>query len=96
MIRTPRGGSRAFRPPRLPERRPTTTGPPPSRLASRRVRSRHIVLAVTLVFIAGLTALSVLDMVRNGVNPVNVLSILILIFFWVGIGGALRGPTGRR
>lgn len=49
-----------------------------------------------MLFIAGLTALTVRDMVRNGVDPVNVLSILILIFIWVGIGGALRGPTRKR
>lgn len=60
------------------------------------MRSRRVLLAVTLVFIAGLTALTVLDMVRNGINALNVLSILILLFFWVGIGGALTGPTSRR
>lgn len=57
--------------------------------------ARRILLVVTLVFIAGFSALTVLDMVRNGVNPVNVLSILILLFFWVGIVGALRAPWRR-
>ncbi len=57
--------------------------------------SRRVLLAVTLLFIAGLTALSVLDMVNNGVNPVAVLSLLLLIFFWIAIVGALRVPPRR-
>lgn len=60
------------------------------------MRSRRVLLIVTLLFIAGFTALTVLDMVRNGVDALNVLSILILLFFWVGIGGALKDQIGRR
>ncbi len=60
------------------------------------MRSRRVLLIVTLLFIAGFTALTVLDMVRNGVDALNVVSILILLFFWVGIGGALKDQTGRR
>lgn len=52
--------------------------------------SRRLLLVVTLLFIAGLTALTVLDMVNNGVNALSVVSFVILLFFWVAIGGALR------
>lgn len=57
--------------------------------------SRRVLLVVTLLFIAGLTGLTVLDMVRNGVNPLSVISFVILLFFWVAIGGALRGSDRR-
>lgn len=56
---------------------------------------RRALLTVTLIFIAGLTALTVIDLIRNGVNALNVLSILILGLFWVGIVGALRAPSRR-
>ncbi|HWD64651.1 MAG TPA: hypothetical protein VG405_05715 [Solirubrobacteraceae bacterium] len=58
--------------------------------------SRRVLLVVTLLFIAGLTALTVLDMVRNGVNALSVVSFVILLFFWVAIGGALRDSDRRR
>ena len=57
--------------------------------------SRRVLLVVTLIFIAGFSALTVLDMVHNGLNPVNILSILILLFLWVGIVGALRASSDR-
>jgi hypothetical protein len=60
------------------------------------VTSRRVLLVVTLLFIAGLTALTVLDMVRNGVNALSVVSFVILLFFWVAIGGALRDSDRRR
>jgi NADH:ubiquinone oxidoreductase subunit 6 (subunit J) len=54
--------------------------------------SRVVVLAVTVVFIAGLAALTVSDFVNHGVTVVGVLAILILVLFAVGIVGALRHP----
>ena len=57
--------------------------------------SRRLLLVLTLLFIAGLTALTVLDMVHNGVNALSVISFVILLFFWVAIGGALRAPKRR-
>jgi hypothetical protein len=59
------------------------------------VTSRRLILVVTLLFIAGLTALTVLDMVHNGVNALSVVSFVILLFFWVAIGGALRASDRR-
>lgn len=53
---------------------------------------RRALLLVTLVFIAGLATLTVIDLVRNGVSPLDVISIMILIFFSIGILGALRTP----
>lgn len=57
--------------------------------------SRRLILVVTLLFIAGLIALTVLDMVHNGVNALSVVSFVILLFFWVAIGGALRASDRR-
>jgi hypothetical protein len=59
------------------------------------VTSRRVILLVTLLFIAGLTALTVLDMVHSGVNALSVVSFVILLFFWVAIVGALRASAGR-
>ncbi|HWD84339.1 MAG TPA: hypothetical protein VG321_01220 [Solirubrobacteraceae bacterium] len=57
--------------------------------------SRRLILVVTLLFITGLAALTVLDMIRNGLNALSIVSFVILLFFWVAIGGALRA-TDRR
>ncbi len=59
------------------------------------MNKRRGLLSITLVFIAGLTALTGVDLARNGVNALDVLSIMILLFFWVGIVGALRAPRRR-
>jgi hypothetical protein len=59
------------------------------------VTSRRLLLVVTLLFIAILTGLTILDMVRNGVNALSVISFVILLFFWVAIGGALRASDRR-
>lgn len=53
---------------------------------------RTAVLAIALVFIAGLGALTVIDFVHNGLTAVGVLAVLILALFTVGIVGALRHP----
>ena len=51
---------------------------------------RQAILFVVLLFIALLVALTVTDIVRNGVSPVDVLAILVLVLFSTGIVGALR------
>jgi hypothetical protein len=53
---------------------------------------RLAILTIALVFIAGLGALTVIDMVRYGVSAVDVLAILVLVLFTTGIVGALRQP----
>ena len=52
-------------------------------------------LTIALVFIAGLTALTVADLVRNGLNALDVLAGLIIVLFLVGIVGALRHPPSE-
>ena len=51
---------------------------------------RQTILFVVLLFIALLVALTVTDIARNGVSPVDVLAILVLVLFSTGIVGALR------
>jgi hypothetical protein len=53
---------------------------------------RRTILVTTLLFLAMLAALTVWGLINNGVTPVSVISIMILIFFWIGIVGALRTP----
>ena len=53
---------------------------------------RRALLIITLVFIGALAALTGIDVVRNGLSPLDVVSILILVFFSIGIVGALREP----
>jgi hypothetical protein len=56
---------------------------------------RLAILTIALVFIAGLGALTVIDMVRYGVSAVDVLAILVLVLFTTGIVGALRQPPSE-
>jgi hypothetical protein len=53
---------------------------------------RLVVLAITLVFIAALGVLTVLDFVNNGVSALGILALLIVALFSIGIVGALRHP----
>ena len=53
---------------------------------------RKTVLAVTLVFIAGLGALTIEDFIRHGVTAVGIIAVAILALFSIGIVGALRQP----
>jgi hypothetical protein len=53
---------------------------------------RGSVLALALAFIAILAALTVLDIVHNGFNGLDLVAIAILGLFTVGILGALRHP----
>jgi hypothetical protein len=54
--------------------------------------TRTIVLIITLVFIAGLAALTINAFAQNGFSVVGVIAIGILVLFSVGIVGALRTP----
>ena len=53
---------------------------------------RLVVLAITLVFIAGLGALTVQDVVSNGLTVLDVVAVFVLVLFAFGIVGALRHP----
>jgi hypothetical protein len=56
---------------------------------------RYVLLAVTLVFIAGMGLLTALDIAHTGLNWLNVLAILILVLFATGIVGALLEPPRK-
>jgi hypothetical protein len=56
---------------------------------------RLVVLAIALVFIGLLGALTVSDFVNHGVTGLGVLSVLVLVLFSVGIVGALRHPPDQ-
>lgn len=50
---------------------------------------RQLILIVVLLFIAALAALTVSDIVNNGFNALDVVSLLVLGLFTTGIVGAL-------
>jgi hypothetical protein len=56
---------------------------------------RSAVLAIALVFIAGLAFLTVAAAIEQGVTVASFISAFILILLAVGIVGALRNPPGR-
>ncbi len=56
---------------------------------------RAVVLIVALLFIAMLGALTVSDLVRNGVTPLAIVAIAVLVLFMIGIVGALRQPPSE-
>ena len=56
---------------------------------------RGAVLAIAVMFIAALAALTVLDMVHYGVSALDVLATLVLVLFMTGIVGALRQPPNE-
>jgi hypothetical protein len=53
---------------------------------------RTVLLIVVLAFIGGLGLLTALDIHHHGVNWLDVLAILILLLFGIGIVGALLEP----
>jgi hypothetical protein len=53
---------------------------------------REAVLAIVLVFIAALLALTIHALVQSGPDILTVLSLLVLAMFGFGIVGALRHP----
>jgi hypothetical protein len=56
---------------------------------------RLAVLIIALAFIAGMAALTVLDIVHHGLTVVSVLALGIIFLFAVGIVGALRHPPAE-
>jgi hypothetical protein len=50
---------------------------------------RFLLLAVVVAFTGLIAVLTVLDMVHNGVNWLDVLAILVVVLFATGIVGAL-------
>ena len=57
---------------------------------------RLLLLAVVVVFTAGIAVLTVLDMTRNGVTWLDVLAILVVVLFATGIvGSLLHKPPGQ-
>jgi hypothetical protein len=57
---------------------------------------RLLLLAVVVVFTAGIAVLTVLDMTRNGVTWLDVLAILVVILFATGIVGSLLHKPPRQ
>jgi hypothetical protein len=58
--------------------------------------SRLVVLGVSLLFITGLTFLTVAAIIEeHGVSILALLSIFILVLLAVGIVGALRNPPRK-
>ena len=53
---------------------------------------RVVLLTITLVFIGALAGLTVYDIAKNGLTGLDILAVLVLVLFAVGIVGALRHP----
>jgi hypothetical protein len=53
---------------------------------------RFVVLVIVVIFTVFIGVLTALDIAHHGVTWLDVLSILIVILFGVGIGGALLQP----
>jgi hypothetical protein len=53
---------------------------------------REAILAIVLIFIAALLALTIHALVQGGPDILTVLSVLVLAMFGFGIVGALRHP----
>jgi hypothetical protein len=54
--------------------------------------ARGAILAAALAMIALLAALTAISLVRNGPDPLTIVSLLVLALFGFGILGALRHP----
>jgi hypothetical protein len=50
---------------------------------------RYVVLAVVVVFTSAIAVLTVQDAVRNGISVLDVVGLVIVVLFGVGIVGAL-------
>ena len=57
--------------------------------------SRNPILVAALAFIAVLGVLTVVVAVRNGIDILTLVSLLVLAMFAFGIVGALRHPPDR-
>jgi hypothetical protein len=56
---------------------------------------RSVILAVAMVFVAGLLALTVHAVISGGFDVLTVLSALVLALLGFGIVGALLHPPGQ-
>ncbi len=56
------------------------------------METRSIVLAIVLIFVAALAAMTLDVMFREGPDVLTVLSLLVIALFGFGIVGALRNP----
>jgi hypothetical protein len=54
--------------------------------------ARQVALVAVLVFILGLAALTIEVALREGIEPLTLLSMLVIALFAFGIVGALRHP----
>ena len=59
---------------------------------SRSTELREPILAIVLVFIAALLALTIQALAQSGPDILTVLSLLVLALFGFGVVGALRHP----
>lgn len=50
---------------------------------------RAVVFAIALVFIVGVGVLTVMDIINNGITPIGIVAVLLLVLMMVGIVGAL-------
>lgn len=57
---------------------------------------RTAILVAVLAMIVVLGGLTVVVVVRNGPDPLTVVSLLVLALLWFGILGALREPPPPR
>jgi hypothetical protein len=57
---------------------------------------RYALAAVTVAFTGLIAVLTVRDIMRHGVNWLDVLALLIVALFAIGIVGALLSPPDRR
>ena len=53
---------------------------------------RVVVLAIALLFAGLFTVLTVIEIRNNGLDPLGVLAIAVIVIFVVGIVGALKNP----
>ena len=56
---------------------------------------RYAGLIVALIFIALLGVLTAIELARNGLTPLGLVSVLVLAMFGIGVFGAIRNPPDR-
>jgi hypothetical protein len=56
---------------------------------------RNGVLLTVVLFYAGFVLLTLIDLARNGVTPLAVVAIVVLVFIGIGVFGAFAQPPRR-